>query len=244
MEELITHIIFGFIIMFIASMTQGIASFGFSLIALPLLGIFLPIRIVVPILIIYSLILNTAILSQLRKYVDLKDIWIILVFGIIATPFGGHLLKIAPENILKGLVGIILIIAALINYKGYKIKVKNQRLTYIPVGVVSGLLNGSVSLAGPPVVLFLSNQGVEKQTFRANLTTYFWILNIITIPTYFLQGLITRYVITYSIYLIPGLVLGTLLGIKIGNKVDDTMFKKLTIGLITAMGVMSLVSVM
>lgn len=230
--------------MVIASMTQGIASFGFSLISLPLLGIFLPIRIVVPVLIIYSLILNTVILSQLRKHVKLKNIWVILIFGIIGTPFGGHLLKIAPENILKGLVGVILIVAAIINYKGYKIKVKNERLTFIPVGIISGLLNGSVSLAGPPVVLFLSNQGVEKQTFRANLTTYFWILNIVTIPTYLFQGLITREVINYSIYLIPGLVLGTLLGIKIGNKVDDVMFKKLAIGLITAMGVMSLFSAM
>lgn len=242
MEEIIVQVLWGSVIIFVASMTQGIASFGFSLIALPLLGIFLPLRVVVPILTFYSFVLNTVIISHIRKHVSIKRILIIVITGIVGTPFGAYLLKIASENTLKFAVGVILIIAAIINFKGYKIKVKNEKLVYIPVGLVSGLLNGSVSFAGPPVVLFMSNQGVEKQIFRANLTAYFWILNIVTIPTYFFGGLITPDVTSYSLYLLPSLVIGTLIGIKLGNNVDEILFKRLTLGLITVMGFMSLVS--
>ncbi|QNO14675.1 sulfite exporter TauE/SafE family protein [Alkalicella caledoniensis] len=242
MDSLILQTLIGAIIIFFSSMTQGIASFGFSLLALPLLGLFLPLRIIVPVLIIYSFILNSIILYNIRQHINLKRIYIVAIFGIIATPFGAHLLKIMDENTLKIIIGVIITISTLANFLGYKFKVKNEKLSYMPIGLVSGLLNGSVSLAGPPLVLFLSNQGVEKQIFRANLTLYFWILNVITIPTYFFSGLITQEVVNYSAYLFPGLIVGTLLGIGVGNKVDELLFKKLAMSLIMAMGLLSIVS--
>ncbi|ABR47757.1 protein of unknown function DUF81 [Alkaliphilus metalliredigens QYMF] len=242
MEDIMVQIVFGALVIFFAAMTQGITSFGFSLISLPLLGLFLPLKIVVPVLVIYSLLLNSIILYHIKEFIEIKRISILVMAGIIGTPFGVYLLKISDESTLKLLIGIIITIAAIVNFSGYKIKVKNEKRSYIPVGLASGLLNGSVSLGGPPVVLFLTNQAVEKQIFRANLTLYFWILNITTIPTYFFGGLITGEVIQYTAYLSPGLIVGTLLGISLGNKVDENLFKKLTLSLIMCMGVLSIMS--
>jgi len=242
MDDMFIHIVSGMLVIFFAAMTQGITSFGFSLIGLPLLGFLLPLKIIVPILVIYSLVLNTIILYHIKEFIDFKKISILVTVGIIGTPFGVYLLKISDESTLKLLIGVIITIAAIANFYGYKMKVKNEKLSYIPVGLVSGLLNGSVSLGGPPIVLFLTNQDVEKQVFRANLTLYFWILNIITIPTQFLGGLITSEVIKYTIYLSPGLIVGTLLGIRLGNKLDENLFKKLTLILILCMGVLSIIS--
>lgn len=242
MENLMMQIVIGIIIIFLAGVIQGITSFGFSLMAVPLLGFFLPLKTVVPMLIIYSLLLNSIILYHIREHVNLKKIYILVLAGIIGTPFGIYLLKILDENILKVIVGVIVTLAAIINIYGYKIKVKNERLSYIPVGLASGLLNGSVSLSGPPIILFLTNQEVEKQAFRANLTSYFWILNIITIPTYFISGLITNDVMKYTLYLFPGLIIGVLLGIRVGNRVNETFFNKLTLSLIIFTGILSVIS--
>ncbi|MBM7615684.1 sulfite exporter TauE/SafE family protein [Alkaliphilus hydrothermalis] len=244
MDNLFLQILLGFIIIFISAMTQGITSFGFSLVSLPLLGIFLPLKIVVPVLVIYSLVLNTMILYHIKDHIDIKKIAILVTAGLIGTPFGAYLLKVTDETVLKIFVGVLLTFTAIINYYGIKIKVKNEKLSFIPVGLVSGLLNGSVSLGGPPVVLFLTNQSVEKMKFRANLTSYFWILNIITVPTYFFGGLITKDVVTYTAYLFPGLIIGTLTGIKLGNKVDEELFRKLTLVLIMVMGILSIYSAM
>ncbi len=236
------ELILAAIIIFISSVIQGITSFGFSLVALPLLGMLLPLKIVVPMLVLYSLILNIIILSHIRTHVRLKQIVILVIFGIIGTPFGAHLLKVTNENTLKVVIGILVTTSALINLYGYKVKVKNERLSYIPVGFVSGIMNGSVSLGGPPLVLFLRNQEVEKQTFRANLTSYFLILNVFTIPTYFLGGLITSEVISYSAYVLPGLVLGAFVGVKLGNKFDEELFRRLTLGLIIVTGILSIIT--
>ena len=42
-------------------------------------------------------------------------------------------------------------------------------------------------------------------------------------------------------FLLPGLLIGSVLGVKIGNKVKEENFKNLTILLMTVMGVLSIV---
>lgn len=240
--DMVTQLFLTFLIILLSSVIQGITSFGFSLVALPLLGMFLPLKIVVPMLVLYSLVLNIIILYHIRHHINIKQIAILVIFGIIGTPVGAHLLQIMDENTLKVIIGVLVTITAMINLYGFKIKVKNQRLSYIPVGFMSGILNGSVSLGGPPLVLFLTNQGVEKQRFRANLTSYFLILNIFTIPTYFLGGLITGEVVNYTLYVLPALIIGAFLGVKLGNKVDEHIFRRFTLGLIIATGLLSIIT--
>lgn len=235
-------ILIGFIIIFIAGMIQGITSFGFSLLAVPLLGLIIPLKLIVPILVIFSLIMNSMILYKIKEYVNLKKIALLILSAIIATPIGANILISVDENLLKIIVGVVVTISAIAFYFGYKVKLKNEKLAYIPVGVLSGLLNGSVSLSGPPVIIFLTNQGVGKQVFRSTLTAYFWILNIMTIFTFISKGIITKEVMKYSTYLLPALVLGVALGIKLGNKVKEETFEKLTVVLIIIMGILSIIT--
>ncbi|MBS4537745.1 sulfite exporter TauE/SafE family protein [Clostridium sp. D2Q-11] len=235
-------ILIGIIIIFTAGMIQGITSFGFSLLAVPLLGIIMPLKLIVPILVIFSLIMNSMILYKVREYVNLKKIILLIISAIIATPIGANILMNFDENLLKIGVGIIVTISAIAFYLGYKVKFKNEKLAYIPVGILSGLLNGSVSLSGPPVIIFLTNQGVGKQIFRSALTAYFWILNIMTIFTFIYKGLITEEVIKYSVYLLPSLIIGVTLGIRLGDKVKEEVFEKLTVVLIIFMGILSIIS--
>lgn len=242
MEAMAQQVFFGIMVIFMAAMTQGATSFGFSLIAVPLLGLMFPLQVAVPVLMIYSLILNSVILYNIREHVRLKKIIVLVIFGMVGTPFGVYLLKVLEENTLKLLVGIIIVLVAGVNFSGYHFKVKNEQAAFIPVGFASGLLNGSVSLGGPPIVLFLNNQKVKKQIFRGNLTLYFWIINLFSIPTYFFSGLITREVLSYSVYLFPGLIFGTLIGISIGNRVEEQLFKRISMSLIMGMGVLSILS--
>ena len=60
-------------------------------------------------------------------------------------------------------------------------------------------------MSGPPVILFLSNQGVDKNTFRANLSFYFLILIIATAGVFFAGGLLTREIVGLSFFLVPGM---------------------------------------
>lgn len=152
-----------FFIILIASLIQGITGFGFALVAVPLLSLFIPeIKDITPVIVIYSLITNIIIVYRSRKYVELKKIIPLIIFSIIATPLGTYILISFKVKTLKFIIGIIIIITALAMLKNFKIKIKNEKISYGIIGILSGILNGSTGLSGPPVVLFLTNQGEKK----------------------------------------------------------------------------------
>jgi len=185
--------------------------------------------------------MNSIILFKLRAYVDLRRILILILSSVLATPIGAYLLISIDENILKLIVGVIVVISAIIFKLGFNIQVKNEKLAFIPVGIMSGLLNGSVSLSGPPVILFLTNQKTEKQVFRATLTSFFWILNIATVFVFFHNGLINHEVLNLSVRLIPALLIGLVFGIKLGDRIQQKTFQNATILLLFFMGSLSII---
>jgi len=235
-------IILGLIVIFAASCIQGMTSFGFSLLAVPLLGLFMPLSTIVPMLVLFSLLMNFMILIKLKSVPDLKAIGIILLTGMIATPLGANLLKTGNPDILKFTVGIIIFISGVFMYKGYKVNMKNKTVSFLTTGFMSGLLNGSISMSGPPVILFMTNEGVEKSQFRANLTSYFFILNVMTVFVFYFNGQLGTEVLKVSAMLLPALIVGVFAGVGLGNQTNEDKFRTYTIGLIMAMGLLSIVS--
>ncbi len=234
--------IMGMLVVFISSMIQGMTSFGFSLLAVPLLGLFMPLSIIVPMLVLFSLLMNFMILTKLRSAPDFKAIGVILITGMIATPIGAHLLRSLNPDILKFVVGVVIFISGLFMYRGYKIQFKNKSVSFLTTGFLSGLLNGSVSMSGPPVVLFMTNEGTPKIKFRVNLTSYFFILNIMTIFVFYMNGQLGERVIKSTLTLLPALVMGVFAGVRLGNRTDENRFRNMTIYLIMMMGLLSVVS--
>jgi len=231
-----------FIIILFAGTIQGMTSFGFSLIAVPLLGIFMPLKDFVPMLVLYSFLLSIVLFKKLTGNCDRKRIIVMALAGISSTLVGIYILKFVDNNILKLVVGLVIIISAILMLLGFRIKVKIKIIGDIIAGIFSGLLNGSVSLSGPPVILLLSNENTEKEIFRKTLTTYFLILNFISLPLFFFNGLLTRDIAIKSLMNLPALGVGMFLGLFIGNRISEGQFKKITLGLIFILGIMSVLS--
>lgn len=230
------------IIILMAAMLQGVTGFGFSLLAVPLLSFVLPLKIIVPLLVLYSLILNILVFSKVKGKINKVQIIVLVLFGLAFIPVGIKLLNSVDENLIKLIVGIIIIISAISMNFGYKIKFKNQNIAFAVTGMLSGILNGASALSGPPVILMLSNEKVKKENFRKTLAIYFLVLNLFTIPIFIYEKMMTSEIISYSIKLFPALVIGALVGIKFGNKLPEKIFRKVTLILIFVMGVLTVMS--
>jgi uncharacterized membrane protein YfcA len=234
--------IIAFIIIVFASMIQGISGFGFSLLAVPLLAIVMSLDLIVPILVIFSLLLNIIVFTKVKGHINKKQILILVVFGLSSIPIGITALKGINEDYIKLVVGIIIVVSAIAMQLNYKIKFKSQNLAYALTGFLSGVLNGASSLSGPPVILMLSNEGVDKAAFRKTLATYFLVLNLFSIPMFAMSGVIDGLVIEHSLKLLPAMLIGTFTGVSIGNKIPESLFRKFSLLLIFIMGVLTIVS--
>ncbi|MEA1962078.1 MAG: sulfite exporter TauE/SafE family protein [Bacillota bacterium] len=239
-----THFVLIMVIIFLSAIIQGITSFGFALVAVPLLNLLLPLQVLVPVLIVYGVILDIVLLIPIYKNLDLKGMGYLIGAGVLGVPLGTYLLIILNESVLRAGIGVIVIISAFALYSGYHIQVKNEKLGNMIAGFTSGLLNGSLTMSGPPVIIFYSNQQLEKQVFRANLAFYFLLTNIITVPVLFWGGLVTPEVIHYTFILTPSLIigaLGVLIGSKMGSSMSGALFNRLTLVLFFIMGCMSII---
>ena len=160
-------IIIAIIMLFFAGLIQGLAGFGFSMVSIPVLIMFIEPRLLIPMVIIHSVIINVFLFIKVRKHAELGRIWPLIVAAIVGIPIGTWLLLVMDQNIFKLLVGFLIMLLGIAYLKDFKIDIKNERRAFLPVGFISGILNGSITLSGPPVVVTLTNQGVRKRTRTA-----------------------------------------------------------------------------
>lgn len=234
------RIIASSIVILIASIIQGTVGFGFALVAVPLLTLILPMEVVVPLVVSYCLITNIMIVINARKSVRINRISLMILSGIAGIPIGVYILRSLDSNILMIIIGILICVTSLFMAKGYKVRFKRVNLSYIITGLISGVLNGSLSMSGPPIVLFLSNEGYDKNEFRANLTMYATITNIITIIVFAMNGMYTKDMIEILGGNVVALLIGSLIGVFVASKIKEKYFSKLVLILLTIIGIFTI----
>jgi uncharacterized membrane protein YfcA len=230
------------IIILIGAMIQGMVGFGFSQFALPLLVLFMLFDELIPIMVVLSLFLNIMMIRDLRKDVQVRRIWPLMLGGVFGIPIGTYLLLVANPNHLKVLIGFLILVFGLAQLFNIRKRLKNERAAMGPIGFTGGVLQGSVTMSGPPLILFFSNQGFTKQEFRASLVAFFLFMNLATLPFFLYAGRLTGAVLESSLILLPGLAIGTFAGAKLAHKIDEESFKKGVIVLVMIFGCMSVAS--
>ncbi|MCL2381793.1 MAG: sulfite exporter TauE/SafE family protein [Treponema sp.] len=236
------EIIFGMIIILVAGFIQGLTTFGLSLVAIPFLILIIPLQQIVPIIVVLALLTNSLVLYNARKNISFKKFIPLLLAAILFLPVGAHSLRYMNTDYLKLVFGILVTGFSLLLIMKKTFPIKHEKAGYMATGSLSGFLNGSLSISGPPVVLFLSIQGVSKDAFRANITLYFMILNTVTVAIFLAHGLLNRAVFEQILYLAPALVVGVLAGIRVSRNLKDETFKKVVLILLVATGVWTTIS--
>jgi uncharacterized membrane protein YfcA len=109
-------IIIGLFVIFFSALITGITGFGFGIVSVPIMVIFIPLKTVIPIVLLDATLIAFIILSETRRYLKLKEIWPLMCSGIIGMPFGSYLLRIVDVNALRVIVGLISILFAWYTY--------------------------------------------------------------------------------------------------------------------------------
>jgi len=236
------YVVYGIIACFFAGLTMGITAFGFALVALPLFILFLDPKTAVPIVTISSTLTGIYLFWGLRKMMQVKKIIPLLAGGITGLPFGVYILAVLDKDILKISVGTLIIIFAVLLALGIKREIRSEKYASILVGMVSGLLKGSTSLSGPPLVLFFINQDHEKEVFRANLTGYFLIMGTLAVIALAIGNLVSLSVLEYSAWFVVPTIFGTWLGSKVSPRVNPVPFRNLSLAVVIIAGILSVLS--
>ncbi len=221
----------------VAGIIQGATGFGFAMLAAPVLMLFMDPQQVTPTIISLSMMNNIIVLIETRKSVRPRIVLPVLIGGLLGLPLGAYFLSsIEPEPFKVG-VGVIVLVLSVAMLLGWTRPVRNVTAGLVPVGFLSGVLSSSTSIGGPPMVLFLANQGVPRDIFRANLAGYFTILNIAALLVMLPYGFLTAKVFTSLLIYIPSVLIGSVAGVLLARVINEKLFSRIVLVFIFIVGI-------
>lgn len=106
-------IILGALIIFGAGVTYGLSSFGFALVAIPLLNIILPTKFAILTVLLLSNVPRILLIFETRKWIELDKFLPLIIPGILGAFVGSNLLINLNTNMLKMVVSVVTTLAAL-----------------------------------------------------------------------------------------------------------------------------------
>jgi hypothetical protein len=235
--------VFIVLILLIASIIQGFSGFGLAIISIPLLSLFMNIKSVIPLIALCGLLLNILLFIELRENIvfnDLKPLYFGSIFGI---PIGIIFFKYADVNLLKTIVGLIILIFVFISFLK-NIHLKNIKPIYgYLAGLFSGFLGGAINTNGPPVLIYQKITQKSKTAFKSAITGYFIVNSFIIVSIHLLTGITNEFVLKHFVYLFPVVILGYYLGHKTFKKINTTIFNKIVLFLLLVIASLLLINI-
>ena len=215
----------------------GISGFGSSLISIPLLAHFLPLKVVVPLMVLLDF--TAALTSGLkqRTEVDRAEVRSVLP-GMAVGIIGGVVLlsNLPGEPLLMGL-GVFIVGFGLFSLLWRHPVPALPRAAAFPTGFIGGLLGALFGSGGPVYVVYFSSRLHDPAKLRATLSVVFTLSTGLRITMFVLSGLLLDWhLLAAAVLLSPLMILGTRLGQRIHLTLSRAQIAKVISVLLIASG--------
>lgn len=221
-----------------AGFTQGVAGFGFGLLAIPLLSLFIDIKTAVPLCNLLGVLITAFLSLRLRKHIDRRKIFPLMFGCIPGVVVGTLVLKNTPTELLSVFMGVMLITYGLYRLTGNKQpRSIDPRWAYV-AGFFTGAISSAFSAGGPPTIIYATLRGWDKNEIKATLSGFFLTVGLTVITAHALTGLTTGLVLHYFLLSAPVVIGGVFIGSLLYDRIDTGAFLKLLMYLLLAMGIL------
>ncbi len=214
-------------LMFMYSFVGVVAGFGGALTTMPLVSLMIPVRMASPISVTVGTC--TALYATImdRKAVDWKSAAVLIIASFAGIPFGIYILKYAPDSVMKGILGVFLLIYSFYSLFFKGLPKYDRKWLPVPFGFLAGGLGAAFSTNGPPVVIYGQLRDLNKSAFRGTLNAFFTANNVGVVIGMFASDILTIDTIKIVVMAIPPMLLGWIIGQLVHKKLSKEVFQKL-----------------
>lgn len=223
----------------LAGFIQGVSGFGAVLLSLPLLALFLDVKVVVPLMALSGFAITVYLLIYLWRHLLWRRIAPLFVGTVIGAPIGVLLLKQLPSQYLLAAIGVMLISYSLYGLlaKPYRRGIRSYWAYFF--GFLAGCLGGAFTASGPPVIVYTSLQPWSKEEIKASLQGYFFTSGIVVILFQYMGGLMTNIVLKYFLISLPFIVVGAWVGHFFSGKIAEETYRRFIMILLGVLGTLT-----
>jgi len=226
---------------FAGGFVNGLAGTATALFALCFFLIVLPPKAAVAVVAVLAILAGSQGLWVVRHNIinNKSKLLMFLVPGLVGVPIGISLLQYIDTDMLRLLIGALLVV-----YGGYFSSreslpaiSKETPIADCLVGFIGGLLGGMASLAGAIPGMWLSMRPWSKGDIRSVLQAFNVVILLTTAILLFLDGAYDDVAIKALVIALPVALVASQIGIMVFQRINDSQFRRLLIGLSLIMGV-------
>ncbi|MBV9911206.1 MAG: sulfite exporter TauE/SafE family protein [Sinobacteraceae bacterium] len=222
-----------------AAVVRGYSGFGFSLLSVTALSLIFEPRAIIPSIFILELVASTHLLIHAWRDVHWQSLRWLVAGCLLGTPAGVYVLtRVAPAPLTVALSAIVLLLAALLA-RGLALRTMPGPTATAATGAVSGLLNGSIGIGGPPVIMLFFGSPAGVATGRASMIAYFLFTDILGLAWQWQDGLLNRNVLLRALVYAPAAGAGVWLGNRAFATVDPERFRYWVLRLLMALAALT-----
>lgn len=229
------------LVVLLTGWVQATAGFGFALLTVPVLLVRLPLTEAVVISTLIGTVGNLGHSLHSRSDVDRRLARTFLVCTVLGGPLGVYLLFNVDSRLIKFVLGLTILGGVMALQRGFSGESKGSWFDWL-FGLLSGVLNTATSTNGPPLVFVLHARKVSPSSFRATLNAVFLFSGIYAGVLYLVEGRVTRELAIVSASSLPFLLVGSIVGIRMRSRLNESIFRRGVLVLLTLSGVSTMLS--
>ena len=231
-----------FLLIFLAfaagGIIKGATGAGAPLLAVPLMVMLRDVQFAVAVLVLPNIVPNMWQYWRCRHAVS-SFTWSFAIAGGLGAGLGTLALAGWRSDVLMLFVAIALV--AYIVFRLLKptwvMPWAAAKTAVIPVGILSGALQGASGLSAPVSLSFLNAIRLEREGFMATVSLFFVALGVVQLPVQIAYGIMSTERFTYSILSLIPLILFMPVGSWIGRKFSREVFDRLLLLLLSVLAV-------
>lgn len=232
------------VIIFLGSLIYATFGFGDALFAMPLLTMLVGIKTATPLMTLNGLTLASVLFFKNHKSIDWKSAQKLILSSFLGIPIGIYFLKNGNEQVIKFILGFIILGVAVYNLFIKKPNrpavITNNNWAYL-FGFIAGILGGAFNTGGPPVVIYGSLSSWSPAQFVGTLQGYFLPVDIAILTGQGFSGLLTKTVFRYYIISLPFTMTAIFLGNKLRKRIPAEKFNVYIFILLFCIGLLFLI---
>lgn len=158
------------LIIILAYTVFGLTGFGSAITALPMLVLVIPLKMAVPLMLIFDLTSSLLLGLKNRRVIDRQEVLRLVPFMLVGLALGVILLIKAPERLLLLTLGFFIL-----TYSAWSLLLRRDPQPLgsawsLPFGVVGGMFTSMFGTGGPFYTIYLARRLDDKLILRATIS--------------------------------------------------------------------------
>jgi len=226
--DLTFFLVAGGAVLFAGVMKGGFAN-AMVFAATPTIAMILPLNVTLGVLLPLLLLMDITSLRLVWRRWDpiaLRSILMGIVPGVLLGLLIFRSLSFEALNLILGVI--------VISFVGFQVlrsfnllpppRRKMGRVAGAVCGAASATMSFVAHAGGPPLIIYLLSQKLDKATFHATTVVVFFCINLVKLSLYIGEGIITLEAFNLSLMLVPFAIAGVYLGARVQHLVSDRIF--------------------